>query len=224
MEMVCPIATATKETHQPKELKQDFSFHSREEAKEWTPGHGINSLGEKGYLRTEWSHRSSLSILPGTCKRSLRKKMIKVVLKKVVLLPTFVWFLYRRTRRQQRYSGNQMIAASLLHCQCYWQIKVSSNRGKPSIARCPISTIKGCLRTFPSSSVLSLRHLGTTSSSNITIIHQDSACVNTHIVLCYCACVYINLSTNTEHSLLLRRAYDIEVSGFSHHFPHYLSP
>lgn len=74
MEMVCPIATATKDTHQPKELKQDFSFHSREEAKEWTPVHGINSLGEKGYLRTEWSHRSSLSILPGTCKRSLRKK------------------------------------------------------------------------------------------------------------------------------------------------------
>lgn len=50
MEMLCPIVTATKDPHQPKEQKQDFSFHSREEAKGWTPVCGMNSLGDKGYL------------------------------------------------------------------------------------------------------------------------------------------------------------------------------
>lgn len=80
MEILCPIVTATKDAHHPKELKQDFSFHSREEATERTLERGINSLGDKGYLRTERSHRSSISILPGTYKRSLRKKIIKVVL------------------------------------------------------------------------------------------------------------------------------------------------
>lgn len=80
MEMPCPIVTASKDPHQPEELKQDFSLIAeRTQRGGHRPG-GINSLGDKGYLRTERSHRSSLSILPGACKRSLRKKMIKVVL------------------------------------------------------------------------------------------------------------------------------------------------
>lgn len=65
------LVTAAEDGHQPMELKQDFSFYSREETKGRTAECGINRLGDGGYLRkTEVPQsRSSHAPHPTWCTR-----------------------------------------------------------------------------------------------------------------------------------------------------------